>query len=98
MGRGRRSGKADLQKARLRLSLQEHLWAFFQERVLIPSEEQAVARRAALDICAELRVFLHAKLPICLSRNVPERESIRRPSGENKSDQFCFVTTLHTHM
>ncbi len=64
MGRGGgRHGKAELQKARMRLSLQEHLWAFFQERVAIPSEEQAVARRAALDICAELRFFLHAKLP-----------------------------------
>lgn len=64
MGRGKGgSGKADLQKARMRLSLQEHLWAFFHERVAIPSEEQAVARRAALDICAELRVFIHAKLP-----------------------------------
>lgn len=47
----------------MRLSLQEHLWAFFHEKVAIPSEEQAVARRAALDICAELRVFIHAKLP-----------------------------------
>lgn len=47
----------------MRLSLQEHLWAFYQTRVNIPSEEQATARRAALDICAELRVFLHAKLP-----------------------------------
>lgn len=64
MGRGGGGyGKAELQRARIRLSLQEHLWAFFHERVAIPSEEQAVARRAALDICAELRFFLHAKLP-----------------------------------
>ncbi|XP_054462783.1 mitochondrial dynamics protein MID51 [Anoplopoma fimbria] len=55
--------KSDLQRARLRLSLQEHLWLFYQNNVNIPPEEQAVARRAALDICAELRVFLHAKLP-----------------------------------
>ena len=43
--------------------LQERLWEFHQERVAIPAEEQVAARRAALDICAELRVFLHAKLP-----------------------------------
>lgn len=47
----------------MRLSLQEHLWEFYQCNVNIPTEEQAMARRAALDICAELRVFLHAKLP-----------------------------------
>jgi len=55
--------QSDLQRARKRLSLQEHLWEFYQNNVNIPSEEQAVARRAALDICAELRVFLRAKLP-----------------------------------
>ncbi|KAM6957397.1 mitochondrial dynamics protein MID51 [Aplochiton taeniatus] len=54
---------SDLLRARMRLSLQERLWEFYQGRVAIPSEEQATARRAALDICAELRVFLHAKLP-----------------------------------
>lgn len=55
--------QSDLLRARMRLSLQEHLWEFYQNNVNIPTEEQAVARRAALDICAELRVFLHAKLP-----------------------------------
>ncbi|XP_042372355.1 mitochondrial dynamics protein MID51-like, partial [Plectropomus leopardus] len=55
--------QSDLQRARMRLSLQEHLWGFYQNNVNIPTEEQAQARRAALDICAELRVFLHAKLP-----------------------------------
>lgn len=55
--------QSDLLRARMRLSLQEHLWQFYQNNVNIPAEEQAVARRAALDICAELRVFLHAKLP-----------------------------------
>lgn len=47
----------------MRLSLQERLWEFYKCHVNIPAEEQAVARKAALDICAELRVFLHAKLP-----------------------------------
>lgn len=55
--------QSDLLRARMRLSLQEHLWEFYQNNVNIPTEEQATARRAALDICAELRVFLHAKLP-----------------------------------
>lgn len=55
--------RSDMMRARMRLSLQEHLWEFYQNNVNIPAEEQAMARRAALDICAELRVFLHAKLP-----------------------------------
>lgn len=60
-----RSGatQSDLLRAQMRLSLQEHLWEFYQRSVNIPIEEQATARKAALDICAELRVFLHAKLP-----------------------------------
>lgn len=57
------SAQSDLLRARARLSLQEYLWEFYQTSVNIPAEEQAMARRAALDICAELRVFLHAKLP-----------------------------------
>lgn len=60
---GSGSTQSDLLRARMRLSLQEHLWEFYQGNVHIPTEEQATARRAALDICAELRVFLHAKLP-----------------------------------
>lgn len=67
MGRsavGRGGGaQSDLLRARMRLSLQERLWTFYQNSVNIPAEEQATARKAALDICAELRVFLHAKLP-----------------------------------
>ncbi|KAK7939437.1 hypothetical protein WMY93_002763 [Mugilogobius chulae] len=43
------STEADLLRARMRLSLQEHLWEFYQNSVNIPSEEQAS--------------FLHAKLP-----------------------------------
>lgn len=61
--RGSGAAQPDLLRARMRLSLQEHLWVFYQNNVNIPTEEQAMARRAALDICAELRVFLHAKLP-----------------------------------
>lgn len=57
------STQSELLRARMRLTLQEHLWEFYRTNVNIPTEEQAVARRAALDICAELRVFLHAKLP-----------------------------------
>lgn len=57
------SSQSELLRARMRLCLQEHLWEFYQCNVNIPAEEQAKARRAALDICAELRVFLHAKLP-----------------------------------
>lgn len=62
MGRSGAS-QSSLMRARMRLSLQERLWEFYQSRVNIPAAEQATARRAALDICAELRVFLHAKLP-----------------------------------
>lgn len=47
----------------MRLSLQEHLWAFYHERVNISPEEQQAARHAALDICAELRAFIHTKVP-----------------------------------
>lgn len=63
VGRGGGGAQSDLLRARMRLSLQERLWAFYQNSVNIPAEEQATARKAALDICAELRVFLHAKLP-----------------------------------
>lgn len=55
--------QSDLQRACMRLCLQERLWEFYQKHANIPAEEQTVAWRAALDICAELRVFLHTKLP-----------------------------------
>ncbi|XP_077068106.1 mitochondrial dynamics protein MID51 [Siphateles boraxobius] len=87
---GGSSGKAELQRARIRLSLQEHLWAFFHERVAIPSEEQAVARRAALDICAELRFFLHAKLP-----DMPLREMYLSGS---LYDDLQVVTADHAQL
>lgn len=57
------SSKVALQRGRMRLSLQEHLWAFYHERVNISAEEQQAARHAALDICVELRAFIHAKVP-----------------------------------
>lgn len=53
----------ELKKSRLRLSLQEKLLAYYRRRVAIPADEQARAKQAAVDICAELRSFLRAKLP-----------------------------------
>ncbi|NXP64394.1 MID51 protein, partial [Chloropsis cyanopogon] len=55
--------QVELKKSRLRLSLQEKLLAYYRRRVAIPAEEQARAKQAAVDICAELRSFLRAKLP-----------------------------------
>ncbi|XP_038010711.1 mitochondrial dynamics protein MID51 isoform X2 [Motacilla alba alba] len=55
--------QVELKKSRLRLSLQEKLFAYYRRRVAIPAEEQARAKQAAVDICAELRSFLRAKLP-----------------------------------
>ncbi|XP_030205692.1 mitochondrial dynamics protein MID51 [Gadus morhua] len=83
-------GGADLLRARMRLSLQERLWAFYRERVNIPGEEQAAARRAALDICAELRVFLHAKLP-----DMPLREMYLSGS---LYDDLQVVTADHAQL
>ncbi|KAF3846706.1 hypothetical protein F7725_003784 [Dissostichus mawsoni] len=81
--------QSDLQKARMRLSLQEHLLDFYQNNVNIPTEEQAVARRAALDICAELRVVTadHAQLmvPLILEKNlwssIPGEDTIMNVPG-----------------
>ncbi|XP_047427675.1 mitochondrial dynamics protein MID51 isoform X2 [Mugil cephalus] len=83
-------GGGDLLKARARLSLQEHLCRFYQKEVNIPAEEQAVARRAALDICAELRVFLHAKLP-----DMPLREMYLSGS---LYDDLQVVTADHAQL
>ncbi|XP_051487643.1 mitochondrial dynamics protein MID51 isoform X1 [Apus apus] len=55
--------QVELKKSRLRLSLQEKLFAYYRRKVAIPGEEQARAKQAAVDICAELRSFLRAKLP-----------------------------------
>uniref|UniRef100_A0A3P8Y1S5 Mitochondrial elongation factor 1 n=1 Tax=Esox lucius TaxID=8010 RepID=A0A3P8Y1S5_ESOLU len=91
VGRGRgASGEADFHRARMRLSLQEKLWQFYRERVSIPAEEQATARRAALDICAELRIFLHAKLP-----DMPLREMYLSGS---LYDDLQVVTADHAQL
>ncbi|XP_028842054.1 mitochondrial dynamics protein MID51 [Denticeps clupeoides] len=89
-GHSSRHAHVDLQRARMRLSLQEHLWSFFKERVSIPAEEQAMARRAALDICAEVRVFLHAKLP-----DMPIREMYLSGS---LYDDLQVVTADHAQL
>uniref|UniRef100_A0A3Q2DNQ4 Mitochondrial elongation factor 1 n=1 Tax=Cyprinodon variegatus TaxID=28743 RepID=A0A3Q2DNQ4_CYPVA len=84
------ASQSSLMRARMHLSLQEHLWEFYQTRVNIPSEEQATARRAALDICAELRVFLHAKLP-----DMPLREMYLSGS---LYDDLQVVTADHAQL
>lgn len=81
---------SELQRARLRLSLQERLWDFYLQDVNIPAGEQAEARRAALDICAELRVFLHAKLP-----DMPLREMYLSGS---LYDDLQVVTADHAQL
>lgn len=58
-----RKGQVDLKKSRLRMSLQEKLLSYYRSRAAIPAGEQARAKQAAVDICAELRSFLRAKLP-----------------------------------
>lgn len=58
-----KKSQVELKKSRLRLSLQEKLFAYYRRRVAIPADEQARAKQAAVDICAELRSFLRAKLP-----------------------------------
>ncbi|XP_044311375.1 mitochondrial dynamics protein MID51 isoform X3 [Varanus komodoensis] len=58
-----KKSQVELKKSRLRVSLQEKLFAYYRRKVAIPTEEQARAKQAAVDICAELRGFLRAKLP-----------------------------------
>ncbi|XP_061568470.1 mitochondrial dynamics protein MID51 isoform X1 [Cololabis saira] len=84
------ASQSEMLRARMRLSLQENLWEFYQNNVNIPAEEQAVARRAALDICAELRVFLHAKLP-----DMPLREMYLSGS---LYDDLQVVTADHAQL
>ncbi|CAL8275035.1 unnamed protein product [Lota lota] len=90
LGAGGSGAHSDLLRARMRLSLQERLWEFYREKVNIPGEEQATARRAALDICAELRVFLHAKLP-----DMPLREMYLSGS---LYDDLQVVTADHAQL
>nr|XP_020665782.1 mitochondrial dynamics protein MID51 isoform X2 [Pogona vitticeps] len=58
-----KKSQVELKKSRLRMSLQEKLFAYYRRKVAIPAEEQTKAKQAAMDICAELRGFLRAKLP-----------------------------------
>uniref|UniRef100_A0A3P8RSZ7 Mitochondrial elongation factor 1 n=1 Tax=Amphiprion percula TaxID=161767 RepID=A0A3P8RSZ7_AMPPE len=86
----RGSTQSDMLQVRMRLSLQEHLWEFYQNNANIPTQEQAMARKAALDICAELRVFLHAKLP-----DMPLREMYLSGS---LYDDLQVVTADHAQL
>lgn len=58
-----KKAQMDLKRARLRLSLQDKLFAYYNKHVVIPGGEVSRAKQAALDICAELRNFIHTKLP-----------------------------------
>ncbi|XP_053577255.1 mitochondrial dynamics protein MID51 [Bombina bombina] len=58
-----RKSHGDLKKTRLRLSLQEKLFVYYKKHVAIPPGEQSCAKQAAVDICAELRNFIHNKFP-----------------------------------
>ncbi|XP_069593098.1 mitochondrial dynamics protein MIEF1 [Ranitomeya imitator] len=58
-----RKTKSDLMKTRLKLSLQEKLFTYYKKYVAIPPGEQSHAKQAAIDICAELRNFIHNKFP-----------------------------------
>ncbi|KAM4721465.1 mitochondrial dynamics protein MIEF1 [Rhinophrynus dorsalis] len=58
-----RKSQTDLKKTRLRLSLQEKLFAYYKKHAAIPPLEQSSAKQAAVDICAELRNFIHSKFP-----------------------------------
>ncbi|KAL4658106.1 mitochondrial dynamics protein MID51 [Arapaima gigas] len=82
--------KTELQHARMRLTLQEKLWSFYQQQAAIPADEQAAARRAAVDICAELRIFLHSKLP-----DMPLREMYLSGS---LYDDLQVVTADHAQL
>ncbi|XP_060705159.1 mitochondrial dynamics protein MID51 [Hemiscyllium ocellatum] len=53
----------DLKKARLCLSMQDKLLVYYRKHVVIPSAEMSRAKQAAMDICTELRNFIHAKFP-----------------------------------
>ncbi|XP_064419413.1 mitochondrial dynamics protein MID51 isoform X2 [Latimeria chalumnae] len=82
--------ESELKKSRLRLSVQEKLFWFYRHHVAIPPEEQSCARQAAMDICAELRVFIHAKLP-----DMPLREMFLSGS---LYDDLQVVTADHAQL
>ncbi|XP_044156739.1 mitochondrial dynamics protein MID51-like [Bufo gargarizans] len=58
-----RKSQTDLKKTRLKLSLQEKLFSYYKKSVAIPPAEQSHAKQAAIEICAELRNFIHSKFP-----------------------------------
>ncbi|XP_077308456.1 mitochondrial dynamics protein MIEF1 [Lithobates pipiens] len=58
-----RKSQSDIKKSRLKLSLQEKLFSYYKKHVAIPPAEQSCAKQAAIDICAELRNFIHSKFP-----------------------------------
>ncbi|XP_040215440.1 mitochondrial dynamics protein MID51 [Rana temporaria] len=58
-----RKSQSDMKKTRLKLSLQEKLFSYYKKHVAIPPAEQSCAKQAAIDICAELRNFIHNKFP-----------------------------------
>ncbi|XP_073448655.1 mitochondrial dynamics protein MIEF1 [Aquarana catesbeiana] len=58
-----RKSQSDMKKSRLKLSLQEKLFSYYKKHVAIPPAEQSCAKQAAIDICAELRNFIHSKFP-----------------------------------
>nr|XP_060633067.1 mitochondrial dynamics protein MIEF1 isoform X2 [Anolis sagrei ordinatus]XP_060633068.1 mitochondrial dynamics protein MIEF1 isoform X2 [Anolis sagrei ordinatus] len=85
-----KKSQVELKKSRLRMSLQEKLFAYYRRKVAIPAEEQAKAKQAAVDICAELRGFLRAKLP-----DMPLREMYLSGS---LCDDLQVVTADHIQL
>ncbi|XP_042324910.1 mitochondrial dynamics protein MID51 [Sceloporus undulatus] len=85
-----KKSQVELKKSRLRMSLQEKLLAYYRRKVAIPAEEQAKAKQAAVDICAELRGFLRAKLP-----DMPLREMYLSGS---LCDDLQVVTADHIQL
>ncbi|KAM3832960.1 mitochondrial dynamics protein MIEF1 isoform 3-T3 [Vipera latastei] len=82
--------QVELKKSRLRMSLQEKLFAYYRRKVAISVEEQTKAKQAAVDICAELRSFLRTKLP-----DMPLREMYLSGS---LCDDLQVVTADHIQL
>ncbi|KAL7982429.1 hypothetical protein Chor_010027 [Crotalus horridus] len=82
--------QVELKKSHLRMSLQEKLFAYYRRKVAISVEEQTKAKQAAVDICAELRSFLHTKLP-----DMPLREMYLSGS---LCDDLQVVTADHIQL
>ncbi|KAG8134992.1 putative Smith-Magenis syndrome chromosomal region candidate 7 protein, partial [Naja naja] len=73
-----------------RMSLQEKLFTYYRRKVAISVEEQIKAKQAAVDICAELRSFLHTRLP-----DMPLREMYLSGS---LCDDLQVVTADHIQL